>query len=117
MPSMNVFIPDLIEPIELNRVTQMVVPGEYYRAGDLLYIYENIFSGNRQHLRGTRCESVLGIEINDCNKTVILNNRLIDEDEKDKLAKYCGFDSFEGMMKAYIKRIGLPLKGQLVAWL
>lgn len=117
MSSMKVVIPELVEPIELNRVSQMVVRGKHYCDGDLLYIYDNIFSGNRRRLRSTHCEGALDIEMVGGNKTVILNNRLLDKDERETLAGYCGFENFEALLSCYENNGGLPLIGQLVRWL
>ena len=117
MPSMNVVATELVEPVECGRVKQMVVRGDCYRVGDVIFIHADLFSESRRKLRSTRCDWAQAIEVCGSNRTVILNNRLLLDDEKEDLAKHCGFKNFTAFIDCYRSNGGLPLKGQLVRWL
>lgn len=70
----------------------------------------------RRPLMRAQCDVVQDIHINDSNKTVILDNRLLDRAERHQLALNDGFNDFGELIRFYKNNGGLPLDGQLVRW-
>lgn len=86
------------------------------KLGDKLYLYTGMRTSCCRKLRSTRCDDVLPIFI-DSNKSVILGNKLLTDQEKHDLALDDGFKDFAGLFDFFRSTCGLPLAGQLIKWL
>ena len=71
-------------------------------------------SGRR--LRTTTCDTSRPIGIYS-NQTVIINNRLLKDDEKEGLARSCGFECFGDWFQHLKGSSGIPVEGDLITWL
>ncbi|MDH5612249.1 MAG: hypothetical protein OEY66_07325 [Gammaproteobacteria bacterium] len=116
MPAMNIR-DEAADSVERAEIFAAICGGDCYRVNDVLYLYKGVFTKSARRIRNTHCDEVKSIHINGSNKAVILDNRLLTVDEKEKLALDTGFKNFEALLSFFKDKKRLPLDGQLVRWL
>ncbi|MBL4709741.1 MAG: hypothetical protein JKY48_15010 [Flavobacteriales bacterium] len=83
---------------------------------DALYLFSGMGTYTCKRLRSTRCYDVADVFIGS-NTSVILNNRVLTDGEKNELATDEGFDDFKQMFRFCKQGVGLPFEGQVIKWL
>lgn len=102
--------------LEFGRRKQLIVRDRGRRRlkqGAFIRLYRR---ARRRPLLRAQCDEVMDIHVNGSNKTVILNNRLLDRSECHQLALGDGFNDFSEFILFYKTNGGLPLDGQLLRW-
>ena len=107
------FINEFVPGVEQGIKKQTIRRGRKFKYGDRLYLFP-VGAGKRR-LRSTCCDEVKDIHISG-NAVVILDNKVLCEEEKQQLAVDDGFEDFQHFMQ-FFKRGKLTLKGQLIRWL
>ncbi len=112
MPLLNIS-PQSSLLVEQGLLKQSIFRGHVYdiKPGKVLYL----FCSDRR-LRSTQCDFSVDIFIGS-NKTVLLGNRLLADDEKHQFALDNNFICFKDMLNFYHERGGLPVDGELIRWL
>lgn len=85
------------------------------KIGDELHLFTGMCTKACRKLRVAKCVDVQPVYIGS-NTTVIIDNRLLTDAEKQRLANDDGFDDFNQFYSFYKCKVGLPLDGHLIKW-
>jgi len=84
------------------------------KPGDTLYLWELQRTSGRRKLMDATCKDVKPISIT--NDFIILGNKILNNQEKYRLATGDGFDSILAMYEFFDYNYTLPFDGVLIEW-
>lgn len=92
--------------------------GKDPKVGQTLYHYVGIRTKGCRKLLETECKSVLPIQMirNGFHIEIILNQKSINQEEIEKIAKMDGFDCIQDFFDFFETTHGFPFHGLLIEW-